>query len=120
MQERLNSLVLAGDKQATAGLWNEDYVGEGEALDEVGERQALVDADGKALAILEVTRVERVRFADVTWEFADAEGEGFTSIEDWREGHREFWTEAGVAVDDDTEVVCIWFEVVEDLSTARD
>lgn len=120
MQERLNSLVLAGEKRATAGLWNEDYLGEDEALDEVGERQALVDGDGKAVAILEVTRIERVRFAEVTREFADAEGEGFTSIDDWRDGHRDFWTEAGVAVDDDTEVVCIWFEVVEDLSAARD
>jgi len=79
----------------------------------------LVDAAGKALAILEVTRVEQVRFADVTWEFADAEGEGFTSIDDWRDGHRGFWTEAGVPVDDDTPVVCVWFEVVEDLSAAR-
>ena len=120
MQERLNSLVLAGEKRATAGLWNEDYLGEDEALDEVGERQALVDGDGKAVAILEVTRIERVRFAEVTWAFADAEGEGFTSIDDWRDGHRDFWTEAGAAVDDDTEVVCIWFEVVEDLSAARD
>jgi len=118
-QARLNSLVLAGDKRATAGLWNEDYVGEGEALDEVGERQALVDADGKALALLEVTRVERLRFVDVPWEFAEAEGEGDTSIDEWRAGHREFWTEAGVAVDDDTQVVCVWFEVVEDLSAAR-
>ena len=42
MQDRLNALVLAGDKRATAGLWNEDYVLEGEALDEVGERQALL------------------------------------------------------------------------------
>ena len=38
-----DALVLAGDKRATAGLWNEDYVLEGEALDEVGERQALLD-----------------------------------------------------------------------------
>jgi len=30
MQDRLNSLVLAGDKRATAGLWNEDYAAEGE------------------------------------------------------------------------------------------
>lgn len=120
MQERLNSLVLAGEKRATAGLWNEDYLGEGEELDEVGEREALVDGDGKAVAILEVTRIERVRFADVTREFADAEGEGFTSIDDWQDDHRDFWTEAGVAVDDDTEVVCVWFEVVEDLTATRD
>lgn len=116
MQERLSSLVLAGEKGATAGLWEQDYVGEGEAIDEVGERQALLDAEGKVLAILEVTRVEKTRFAAVTWEFAQAEGEGFTSIDDWRNGHREFWATEGIDVDDDTPVVCMWFEVVEDVT----
>ena len=115
MQDRLNALVLAGDKRATAGLWNEDYVLEGEALDEVGERQALLDDDGTLIAIIEVTRVEQVPFAEVTWEFAQEEGEGFTSIEDWRDGHRGYWTGEGIAVDDDTPVVCVWFEVVDDV-----
>ena len=115
MQDRLNALVLAGDKRATAGLWNEDYVLEGEALDEVGERQALLDDDGTLIAIIEVVRVEQVPFAEVTWEFAQEEGEGFTSIEDWRDGHRGYWTGEGIAVDDDTPVVCVWFDVVDDV-----
>ena len=115
MQDRLNALVLAGDKRATAGLWNEDYVLEGEALDEVGERQALLDDDGTLIAIIEVVRVEQVPFAEVTWEFAQEEGEGFTSIEDWRNGHQEYWTGEGITVEDDTPVVCVWFDVVEDV-----
>jgi uncharacterized protein YhfF len=115
MQERLSSLVLAGEKVATAGLWREDYVGEGEALDEVGERQALLDGGGKVLAIVEVNRVELTGFGDVTWEFAQAEGEGFTSIDDWRDGHREYWSSVGVEVTDDTPVVCVWFEVIDDV-----
>ena len=115
MQDRLNSLVLAGEKTATAGLWNEDYVGEGEALDEVGERQALLDGNGKVIALIEVTRVELTGFAEVTWAFAQAEGEGFTSIEDWREGHRSYWRAAGVEVDDATPVVCVWFDVVDEV-----
>lgn len=115
MQDRLNALVLAGDKRATAGLWNEDYVLEGEALDEVGERQALLDDDGTLIAIIEVTRVEQVSFAEVTWEFAQEEGEGFTSLEDWRDGHRGYWTGEGIVVDDDTPVVCVWFDVVDDV-----
>ena len=120
IQERLNSLVLAGEKRATAGLWNEDYVGEGEALDEVGERQALLDDDGRLIAIIEVTRVDQVRFIDVTWEFAQAEGEGFTSVDDWRAGHREYWTSQGIEIDDDTPVVCVWFEVVDEVGVVGD
>lgn len=117
MQDRLNSLVLAGEKRATAGLWQEDYVGEGEALDEVGERQALLGGDGKVVAIVEITRAELTSFGEVTWAFAEAEGEGFTDIDDWRAGHRSFWQEVGVTVDDDTPVVCVWFEVVDDVAT---
>jgi len=117
MQDRLNSLVLAGEKRATAGLWQEDYVGEGEALDEVGERQALLDGDGKVVAIVEITRAELTSFDEVPWAFAEAEGEGFTDIDDWRAGHRAFWSEVGVEVDDDTPVVCVWFEVVDDVAT---
>jgi uncharacterized protein YhfF len=120
MQDRLNSLVLAGEKTATAGLWNEDYVGEGEALDEVGERQALLDGNGKVIALIEVTRVELTSFAEVTWAFAQAEGEGFTSIEDWRDGHRSYWSQAGVEVDDDTPVVCMWFDVVDEVGVTSD
>ena len=31
------------------------------------------------------------RFRDVPWEFADAEGEGFRSIEHWRDGHQSYY-----------------------------
>jgi uncharacterized protein YhfF len=119
-QDRLNGLVLAGEKRATAGLWQQDYVGEGEALDEVGERQALLDGEGKVIAILEITKAELTSFGEVTWAFAEAEGEGFTDIEDWREAHRSFWESIGVEIDDDTPVVCVEFEVVDEVGTAGD
>ena len=112
LQDELNALVLAGEKVATAGLL-EDYVAEDEAVEEVGEHQALVDADGQVLAIVEITRVETVPFAEVSWEFAQAEGEGFTSVEHWREAHHAFWTAMGSSVTDHTRVVCVWFEVVD-------
>ena len=113
MQERLNALVLAGEKVATAGLWQQDYVDEGEELEVVGERQVLLDGDGRRLVFVEITRVERVPFSEVRWEFADAEGEGFTSIEHWRDGHRSYYAGEGVTVDDHDLVVCVWFEVVQ-------
>ena len=55
------------------------------------------------------------RFAEVPWEFADAEGEGFTSADDWRDGHRSFYERTGIDVNDDL-VVCCWFRVVERLN----
>lgn len=86
MRDRLNALVLAGTKTATAGLWKDEYEPHEEAVDVVGERQVVLDSNDEATAMVEITRVETHRFADVPWEFALAEGEGFRDIEHWRDG----------------------------------
>lgn len=112
MRDRLNALVLGGQKIATAGLWQQEYVEEDEDLDRVGERQVLLDSREQALAVVEITRVEVFPFFEVPWEFANDEGEGFTSVEDWRRGHIEHWKESGVKVTDSTRVVCVWFRLV--------
>ena len=44
----------------------------------------LLGNDGEQLGRIRVTAVDVLRFDEVTWEFADAEGEGFSDIEDWR------------------------------------
>jgi uncharacterized protein YhfF len=49
----------------------------------------------------------------VTWEFAQAEGEGFGSIEHWRLGHASYYAKHNIHVDDNTTFVCVWFRVVE-------
>jgi uncharacterized protein YhfF len=113
MRTRLNRLVLDGTKVATAGLWSSDYEADGEAIDEVGERQVLLDDNDERVAVVEVTRVETHRFADVPWEFADAEGEGFRDIQQWRDGHRSYYAREGITVSDDDLVVCVWFAVVD-------
>jgi len=110
MRQRLNALILAREKRATAGLAG-DYVAEGEPLEHVGERLTLVDDEGERVATVVVTKVVTCRFIDVPWEFARAEAEGDESIEEWREGHREYWTSVGEQVDDSTTVVLIWFEL---------
>jgi uncharacterized protein YhfF len=108
MRADLNSLVLEGTKTATAGLLAE-YEIEAEELERVGERLALVDDDDAPVGVVEVTAVSVVPFGQVPWEFADAEGEGFTSIEHWRDVHARFWADHGAGVDDDTEIVCVHF-----------
>ncbi|MGK5737601.1 ASCH domain-containing protein [Micromonospora sp. URMC 103] len=110
LRSTLNSLVLAGVKTATAGLRSE-YAAEGEELEHVGERLVLVDDDDHLVGVVEVTGVEVVRFADVTWDFARSEGEGDRSIEDWRSGHAAYWARLGTPVTDDTDVVCIRFRL---------
>ncbi len=116
MRAHLNDLVLAGRKRATAGLMA-DYRDADEQTELPGERLVLVDDDGGRVATVEVERVEVRRLAEVPWEFAQAEGEGFTSVEDWQRGHREFWGAGGVEVTADTEVVLVWFRLVRGTQT---
>ena len=113
MRDRLNTRVLDGRKFATAGLWQQDYLDEHESIEEVGEQQALLDDDGNVIATVEITRVETHRFVDVPWEFADAEGEDFRSMEHWRDGHRSYYAQEGIDVGEDTLVVCVWFRLID-------
>ncbi|MFC0005115.1 ASCH domain-containing protein [Micromonospora siamensis] len=110
LRARLNGLVLAGVKTATAGLLTE-YAQEREELEHVGERLVLVDDDDQFVGVVEVTGVEVVRFADVSWDFARSEGEGDRSLEEWRAGHAAYWQREGTPVTDDTDVVCIRFRL---------
>ncbi|NUW40487.1 ASCH domain-containing protein [Nonomuraea rhodomycinica] len=111
MHRRLTELTLTGKKRATAGLLELDYHAEDEPLERVGERLALVDDSGAKAAELEVVDVQVVPFGEVTWEFAQAEGEGFRSVEHWREVHRRFWASEGYEVDDSSQVVCVHYRV---------
>jgi cystathionine gamma-synthase len=113
---RLNGLVLAGRKRATTRLASV-YRDHGEPVETPGDQLVLVDDDGARVATVEVQRVEVTRFADVSWELADAEGDGFTALEDWRRGHRDSWREQGFDVADDTEVVLVWFRLVRGQQT---
>ena len=113
MRDSLSALVLGGQKVATAGLWKYEYEAGGEALEQVGERQVMLDSDGDPLAVVEVTRVEVHPVIAVPWEFAASEGEGFESIDDWRQGHRRYYAAQGLSVGDDDLVVCTWFHLVE-------
>jgi uncharacterized protein YhfF len=112
MRQRLNQLILDGRKRATAGLLV-DYVRENEELETEGDRLALVDDDGRRVATVVVTEVATVPFVEVPWSFAQAEGEGDESLEEWRHGHRRFWSEYGDRIEDQTPAVLIWFDVLE-------
>jgi uncharacterized protein YhfF len=115
MRQRLNQLILDGHKRATAGLLIE-YVRENEELESEGELLALVDDETRRIATVVVNEVETVPFIEVPWRFAQAEGEGHESLDEWREGHRRFWSAEGDTVDDQTPVVLIRFEVVSEIS----
>ncbi|PZF99833.1 ASCH domain-containing protein [Micromonospora deserti] len=111
LRANLNALALAGVKTATAGLLTE-YAVEGEELEHVGERLVLVDDHDQLAGVVEVTGVEVVPFAEVTWDFARSEGEGDRSVEEWRAGHAAYWARVGTPVTGETAIVCIRFRLV--------
>ena len=86
------------EKRATAGTAGEHTDDEKEF---VGERLALVNDNMLRIGTVQVTAVLDTTFAKVPWSFAQAEGEGFTSIEEWRASHLRFWNDEGVKVTDE-------------------
>jgi uncharacterized protein YhfF len=122
LRDRLLGAILVGEKTATASLRIEYVPSTAEPLPHPGRRAVVVDSDGRPVAVIETTVVDVVRFGDVGSEFARAEGEGFTSVDDWRRGHTRFWESdelrAAIGrpdfnVTDDTLVVAERFRLVE-------
>jgi uncharacterized protein YhfF len=111
MRDRLNDLIINGSKRATAGLLKEDYIDEGEEIEFIGERLAILDNDQTQIGIIKVTRVEVLKFKDVPTEFALAEAEGDLSRDDFRQTHLKFWNSVGVDVKPQTKVFTVYFDL---------
>ncbi|MDK0518590.1 ASCH domain-containing protein [Streptomyces sp. ML-6] len=121
LRDQLVGAVLTGAKISTTGLLAE-YEVEREELPPVGEQSALIDSDGREIAVLEVSEVRVLRLGDIDLQHAVDEGEGYTSVAEWRAGHEKFWHsdemrealgDPEFTVDDDTMVVAERFRVVE-------
>jgi uncharacterized protein YhfF len=113
-RSNLIDLIVNGNKRATAGTMKWDYEDEGEPIETVGEKLAVVDNDNQHVATIQVTRVEVSRFADVPDEFALAEAEGDLTGDDFRESHFKFWTDCGYKIDDDSKIVLAYFDLISD------
>jgi len=114
-REELNELVIKGIKKATSGTLEWDYQANNEPIEKVGEKLAVLSSEGKHVATIQATRVDLVRFADVSDEFALAEGEGDLSGNDYRASHLRYWSKQGLEITDDTQIVLLYFESIEDL-----
>ena len=122
LRGQLVAAILAGEKTTTTGLVA-DYEHEDDPLPAPGLRQVVVDSAGRGVAIIETTAVRVIRLADVDLDHALGEGEGFTSVAQWRAGHEQFWHSAEMRqalgdptfmVGDDTLVVVQEFRLVQD------
>lgn len=120
LREQILSAIHAGMKTATSSLLLQ-YEVFGEPLPAVGERGVAVDSEGAPRFRLETTDVAVVPLAEVTFDHALAEGEGYRSVEDWRSGHEAFWASAQMRAQlgeefelgDETLIVLERFKIVD-------
>ncbi|MDQ7805230.1 ASCH domain-containing protein [Amycolatopsis sp. A133] len=121
LRDKLVAAILRGEKTSTTGLLVE-YEKYGEELPAVGERELMIDSAGAGVAVLETTEVRVLPLSEVDLQHALDEGEGFTSVAEWRADHTAYWHSAEMraaledpefTVDDTTMVVATRFVIVE-------
>ena len=119
LRDRLVDAILRGEKVSTTSLAAEYELSE--PMPEPGQRFAVVDSDGRRVAVIEVTDVVVVPLGAVDLAHCVDEGEGHTTVEAWREAHEAFWRgddvraelgERDAVLDDATPVVLERFELV--------
>jgi len=115
MQDRLLTIILAGEKTITstspwlyeAGLAREPVV---------GAYSLLLDGAGEPRAVLRTTRVETLPFDAVTAEHSQYEGESVRPLEAWRAVHVRYFTQTlaplGREPTPDMPVTLEWFQVL--------
>jgi steroid delta-isomerase-like uncharacterized protein len=120
LRDQLVAAIVSGAKTTTTGVIA-DYEHEGEPLPRPGQREVVVDSDGRPVTVIETVAVRVIRLGDVDLAHALAEGEGYTSVAQWRAGHERFWhsqemrdalDDPSFTVEDDTMVVALEFRVV--------
>jgi uncharacterized protein YhfF/ketosteroid isomerase-like protein len=120
LRDQLVAAIVSGAKTTTTGLIA-DYEREAEALPIPGQREIVVDSEGQPVTVIETVAVRVIRLADVDLAHALGEGEGYTSVAQWRAGHEQFWhseqmreamADPDFTVDDDTQVLAVEFRVV--------
>ena len=72
----------------------------------------LLGFDDEPVGIVEVTEARVIPAGEIDVQFARDEGEGFVTVDDWREAHERFFERP---IPDDTSIIAIRFRLVERL-----
>jgi uncharacterized protein YhfF len=111
----LANFVVNGTKRATASLVlvNEKIPENAPIPDGYS---VVTDFEGKPLCIIQTTEIRHIPFLEVDFSFAKDEGEGDQNIDDWRKGHREYFTkecrELGFEFEETMLVCCERFDLL--------
>lgn len=121
LRDQLVAAVLSGAKTTTTGLLVE-YEKDGSELPRVGERFAVLDSEQRPVAVVETTDIRVLPIGEIDLQHAIDEGEGYTTVAEWRAAHEMFWHgphmreflgDPNFTVDDSTMAVAERFRLVE-------
>ena len=105
-------LVRKGLKSANVAPWR-DLKDDPDAMPVVGRCDIAANWGGSPALVVRTTRVEHVRFCDVTEAMAEAESSSYT-LDGWRAAKTAYFKRNG-GWSDDMPLVFEFFELVEDL-----
>lgn len=123
LRDQLVAAVLDGSKTSTTALLR-GYEVENLPLNQVGSRSVVIDSEGRQVAVIEITSVRVVQLGDVDLAHVLDEGEGLTTVAEWRAVHEMGWhsqaerAELGdptFTADDATPLVLQQFRLVTDM-----
>lgn len=108
-------LVVKKIKQATSpSVWW--FEKNKEELPKCGDLAIVTDWSGNPKAIIRTTKIEIVKYKDITPEYAQLEGEGDKTLEYWKKVHWDYYTEEmnkfGEKPNEEMKIVCEYFETI--------
>jgi len=111
----LAELTKQGIKRATSSLLD-SYISENQPIPKKHDLHIITDWNQNPVCIIEISKVEIIKFRNITQEHAEIEGEGDKSLNYWRECHLKFFKQdaeyLNFAFTEDSDVVFIIFDVV--------
>lgn len=123
LRDRLVNAILDGRKVTTTSLVLE-YEILSEPLPCEGQRSMVVDSINQPVCVIETVEVRVVPLGEVSIGHVKDEGEGHSTLSDWRAAHEAFWSSQQMieslggltlSLDDATLVVLERFRVTERL-----
>ncbi len=113
---RLAELIVNGKKKAGSNLyfWYKEANAD---LPKIGTKSIVTDFDGKARAIIEITKVDTIPFNQISKEYAELDmGTNIEPLKKWKKAHWEFFENAlhqsGEKPKEDMLIVCEYFETI--------
>jgi len=113
---RLAELILNKKKQAGSMLyyWFEQANAD---LPQIGTKSIVTDWDGKARAIIAITKVDTIPFNQISKEYAALDmGTDIEPLKKWKKAHWDFFApamkESGGVPTEEMLIVCEWFETI--------